>query len=461
VRGGVAAVGAGDGLGLAGPTVSNSSGPQGASGYPSPSRGSPAGTGVSPTGPGVVPVPTGATTTRGSGPGYTAKEIRLGFSTSNDAGKALGGLGLSVAVADQEQLVRTWLAKVNAQGGIAGRRVVPVFYDYKATGDINTSDQAACETWTRDSRVFAASGVRAGSSGSGDVLTPCLAKAHIPWLAAVGDQHKWSQYFNTMYSTADMSRTREERVLVESLAAQGALGPSAKIGVVINDGSQDMSRAVREGMEPALAKLGLRITKRVVISNPWTESTNAELQMFAAGVTHVLFAAPGGAAASQFMNAAQSQHRTYEYGISTQDAPGAAVQALAPPAQLRHARGYGYRPGLDVDSSNQPSETAGMKACFGYYRSKGFTTSGLNAAAMALICDSVELLRAALRSQLNPTLDGFASAVGALGAGLSVASTFTSRFSPRQHDGVGSYRFLVYVSDCSCFRYTGRLRRTS
>jgi ABC-type branched-subunit amino acid transport system substrate-binding protein len=402
-----------------------------------------------------VPVTGPAATVPRSGPGFSSKEIRIGFSTSNDAGKALGALGLAVSVADQEDLVRTWLAKVNAEGGIAGRTVVPVFYDYRATGDINTSDQAACESWTRDNRVFAATGVRAGLSGSGDVLTPCLAKAGIPWLQASGDQRKWKQYFPVMYTTADMDRTREERVLVESLAAQGFFTKRAKIGVIVNDSSYDMSRAVREGMEPALRKLGLSIAKRVVISNAFSESTNAELQMFANGITHVLFAAPGGAAASQFMSAAESQHRTYEYGVSTQDAPGAAVQALAPQNQLRHARGYGYRPGLDVDASHQPVETAGMKACFGYYRSKGYPTDGLNLAAMAITCDSVTLLREALRGATNPTPAAFRGAVESLDRRLPVASTFTSRFTPRQHDGIGSYRFLVYSAECSCFRYSG------
>lgn len=400
----------------------------------------------------------GVAARRTSGPGYTATEIRIGFSTSNDAGKALGAFGLSVAVADQQQLVHTWLDKVNAEGGIAGRRVVPVFYDYKATGDLNTSDQAACETWTRDNRVFAATGIRVSSTGGGDVLTPCLAKAGVPWLAATGDQRKWQHYRSTMYSTADMNRTREARVLVQSLAAQGFFTRGAKVGVIINDTAEDMSRAVHDGMEPALAELGLSITKKVVISSAWTESSNAELQMFTSGVTHVLFAAPGGAAASQFMNAAQSQRRTYEYGISTQDAPGAAVQALAPAAQLRHARGYGYRPGLDVDGSNQPPETAGMKACFTYYRSKGFSTTGLNPAFMALTCDSIELVRLALSGEVNPVASRFVTAVEGFGTRLRVASTFTSRFSSRQHDGVGSYRFLQYVGDCSCFRYAGPLR---
>jgi hypothetical protein len=393
-----------------------------------------------------------------SGPGYSAKEIRVGFSTSNDAGKALSSVGLGVAIADQEDLVKTWVAKVNADGGIAGRTVVPVFYDYKATGDVNTSDQAACETWTRDSRVFAATGVRAGVSGSGDVLTPCLARAGIAWLNAEGDQHQFDAYLPSAYNPSSMNRTRELQVLVEALAHQGFFTPGAKVGVIVSDNTANMSRAVKEGMEPALRRFGLSITKRVVIANAFTESTNAELQMFAAGVTHVLFAAPGGAAASQFMNAADSQRRTYQYGISTQDAPGAAVQALAPSSQLKNAHGYGYRPSLDVDASNQPPESSAMKACFGYYRSKGFDTGGLNRAAMALICDSFALLRAGVQGQLNPTLSGLATSVAGLGRRLAVAGTFSTRFTSRQHDGPGSYRVLEYGTDCSCFRYTGPAR---
>lgn len=409
-----------------------------------------AGTGAPP-GRGGVPL--------ASGRGFTAKEIRIGFSISSDASAGLGGLGLGVAVADQRELVRTWVTKVNAEGGIAGRTVVPVFFDYSTTGNLTTQDQAACATWTQDTPVFAATGVRAGISGSGDNLTPCLAKAGVPWLAGAGDVHKWRQYLPAMYSTSDLNLTRATAVHVEALAAQGFFTKGAKIGVVINDNQADNSRAVREGMEPALKERGLSITRRVVISNAQTESTNAELQMFSAGVTHVLFAAPGGAAAAQFMIAADQQRRTYAYGISSQDAPGLTVQVLAPRSQLVHARGYGIRPGLDVDSNNQPPETPGMKACFDLYRKKGYDTGSLNRAAMAMICDGLNLLQAALRGHTTPTQGGLAEAVAAFGTRLPVASTFSSEFSATQHDGVGSYRFLRYVEDCSCFRYQGGLRR--
>ncbi len=468
---------AGDGLsadpGLQTPaTTTTGTGTTGTAGALAPGGG-PGGTGGAAGGTTGVAAPGGSTSATGggavpqgaalgSGPGYTSKEIRIGFSTSNDAGKVLGSAGLGVQIADQNQLVKVWLAKVNAAGGIAGRKVVPVFYDYKATGDLPTQDQAACATWTQDTRVFAATGVRAGTTGSGDNLTPCLAKSGVPWLAATGDDHKWQQYLPAMYSTGDMSRTREEKVLIESLAAQSFFGSGTKIGVVISDATADMSRAVKEGMEPALARLGLTITRRIVIANAQTESTNAELQMFAAGVTHVLFAAPGGAAASEFMLAAHSQQRTYHYGISTQDVPGIAVQTIAGSAQeqLRNARGYGYRPGFDVDSNNQPADTPAMKSCFDYYKGKGFDTSSLNRAGMALICDSVNLLKQSLEGQRSPSQAGLGQAVAALGTRFPVATTFTSAFSTQQHDGIGSYRFLTYDTGCSCFRYLGALRPT-
>jgi ABC-type branched-subunit amino acid transport system substrate-binding protein len=417
---------------------------------------------VLPQGPGTalpsVP-PTGSR--RSAGPGYSATELRLGFSISSDASGALGSIGLGVTIANQKDLVNTWLARVNREGGVAGRKVVPVFYDYSATGNVQTQDQAACSTWTQDNRVFAASGVRAGASGGGDDLTPCLAKAGVPWLNGNGDAHKWTQYLSSMYSTLSMNRTREERVLVESLAQQGFFTPKAKIGVIINDTSDNMSRAVDEGMVPALRRLGLTISKRFVETLAESQSTNAELQMFAAGVTHVLFAAPGGAAPSFFMQAAQNQGRTYRYGISSQDAPGLTVQSLAPAQQAKNAVGYGYQPGLDVDAHNQPTPTAPMRACFSYYRSKGFDTGSLNQAAMGLICDSVNLLETALRGQVNPTRDSFAAAVARLGTSFGAASTFSTRFSAVQHDGIGSARNLYFDAGCSCFRYRGPIRPVS
>ena len=396
-----------------------------------------------------------------SGRGYTDKQIRLGFSISSDASRALGATGLAVGIADQQALVRTYLDKDNREGGIAGRVVVPVFYDYSAGGDLNAQDQAACATWTQDTPVFAATGVRAGTTGSGDTLTPCLAKAGVPWLQGAGDQHKWARYLPAMYNVAAVNATREARLLIESLAAQGFLPSTAKVGVVVNDNQGDYSRTVKEGMEPALAKLGLRISKQVVISNPQTQSSNAELQMATSGVTHVLFAAPGGAAAAQFMISADSQGRTYRYGISSQDAPGLTVQALAPHRQLLTAAGYGYKPSLDVDGSNQPPQTAGMKACFGYYTSKGYDTESLNRAAMAIICDSVELVRAALAGQAAPSQASMAEAVARLGRTLPSAGTFATSFSAQQHDGAGGYRFLRYDGERRAFRYVGDVRQAS
>lgn len=397
-------------------------------------------------------------TVRAAGAGYSATQIKIGFAISSDASKALGGFGLGVSVADQKQLVDTWVAKVNATGGIAGRRVVPVFYDYSATGNIETQDQEACSTWTQDDRVFAATGVRAGASGSGDNLTPCLAKAGVAWLNAAGDQHKWNSYFRSMYATGTMTRTREERVLVESLARQGFFTPHAKIGVIINDSGENMSRAVDEGMVPALRKLGLSITKRFMETVAESQSTNAELQMFSAGVTHVLFAAPGGAAPSFFMQAAQNQARTYHYGLSSQDAPGLTVQSLAPANQAKNAVGVGYQPGVDVDAHNQPPPTGGMRSCFDYYRSKGFDTGSLNQAAMAIICDGLNLVRAALQGQVNPTLDSFAAGVARLGGSFAAAGTFSTYFGADRHDGPASTRDLAFGTACGCFQYRGPLR---
>ena len=398
---------------------------------------------------------------RRSGQGYTDRQIKLGFSISSDAARALGATGLGVSIADQQELVRSYLDKVNRAGGIAGRTAVPVFYDYSAGGDLNSQDQAACAKWTQDEPVFAATGVRAGSTGSGDTLTPCLAKAGVPWLQGVGDQHKWARFLPAMYNVAAVNATREARLLVESLAAQDFLPRTAKVGVVINDNQGDYSRTVKEGMEPALAKLGLSIAKKVVISNPQTQSSNAELQMATSGVTHVLFAAPGGAAVSQFMIAADSQGRTYRYGVSSQDAPGLTVQVLAPHRQLLNAAGYGYKPSLDVDGSNQPPQTAGMKACLSHYTSKGYDTGSLNRAAMTIICDSVELVRAALEGQAAPSQASMAEAVARLGTSLPAAGTFATSFSERQHDGAGAYRFLRYDGERRAFRYVGDLRRAS
>jgi hypothetical protein len=459
-----------DGLGApaAGPAAGSGAG---AGGLLTGSGGDPGGSVAAPT-PGQATVGPGQAPGRAGGPsvpsagrsgfGFTATEIKVGVSISSDANAALSAFGANgVSFPDGKGLANTYINYLNKTGGIAGRKVKPVFYDYKAGGNVETSDAEACATWTQDDHVVGALGVRAGTTGTNDALTPCLTKAGVPWMSGEGDRKKFNQYPSTLYAPSIINLTRLEKAIVDGLAADGFFTPSAKIGVMYQD-NLEMKRAVDEGLVPALRAHGLSLFKRAATGNAFTESSNIELQFATAGVTHVLFVAPGGAAPWQFMQSASQNQHHYRYGVSSDDYPSVVLEQLAPKDQLATTSGFGYRPVGDVSASQAPPPTKGLAACLKVFRDAGYDTSGATSQlAMAFLCDAMQLLRAGWTGQTQLSTASLRVGVEQLGRSFAVARAFVARFEPRRlHDGAAAYRMLHFGSSCSCFQYFGPVRDT-
>jgi ABC-type branched-subunit amino acid transport system substrate-binding protein len=398
-----------------------------------------------------------------SGFGFTATEIKVGVSISSDGNAAISALGANgVAFPDGKALANTYVDYLNRTGGIAGRKVKPVFYDYRASGNVETSDAAACATWTQDDHVVAALGVRAGTTGTNDALTPCLTKAGVPWMTGRGDQRKFNQYPSTLYAPSIINLTRLERAIVEGLAADGFFTPGAKIGVMYQD-NLEMKRAVDEGLVPALRARGLSIAKQAATGNAFTESSNIELQFATAGITHVLFVAPGGAAPWQFMQSASQNQHHYKYGVSSDDYPAVVLEQLAPKDQLATTSGFGYLPVGDVNGQQAPPPTKGLAGCLKVFRDAGYDTAAATSQlAMAYICDPFQALRAGWTGQAQLSTPALRDGIERLGRTFSSAGAFAARFGPgRPHDGAAAYRMLHFGSSCSCFQYAGPVRDTA
>jgi hypothetical protein len=470
-----AAPAAGDGLGgaaagrPAGGAPGSALAGSGTSGAPSGGAGRPAASsGSLPVAGGSGPAsvgPNGATAPSAgrSGFGFTPTELKVGVSISSDANAALSAFGANgVAFPDGKALANTYVAHLNKTGGIAGRKVKPVFYDYKASGNVETSDAAACAAWTQDDHVVGALGIRAGATGTNDSLTPCLTKAGVPWMSGEGDQKKFAMYPSTLYAPSTINLTRLEKAVVDALAKDGFFTPGAKIGVMYQD-NLEMKRAVDEGLVPALRVHGLSLFKRAATGNAFTESSNIELQFATAGVTHVLFVAPGGAAPWQFMQSASQNQHHYRYGVSSDDYPSVVLEQLAPKDQLATTSGFGYRPVGDVNAQQAPPPTKGLAACLTVFHDAGYDTAGATSQlAMAYLCDAFQLLRAGWSGQTQLGTASLREGIERLGRSFAVARAFAARFEPgRTHDGAAAYRMLHWGSGCSCFQYAGPVHDTA
>src|SRR5437870_3522150 len=93
-----------------------------------------------------------------SAPGITATTIYLGadYTKNQEQGNAaIGGGGAGGG--DARDYYNVMIHNVNSHGGIAGRKVVPIYAAFDATSSepIDQQAQDACAKWTQDNKVFA------------------------------------------------------------------------------------------------------------------------------------------------------------------------------------------------------------------------------------------------------------------------------------------------------------------
>lgn len=465
----------GDGLGVSAPGGAPVSEPAGVPGTGG-SASAPVGSGGVATGPASGP---GASATSGGpvgsgagpasgagggaaavlGPGVSATQLKVGVLYVPGSDQAFKSLGFDLAIGDTRKIYTAMIEHINSRGGIAGRKLVPVYYAYDTGGNPDAQHAAACAALTQDDKVLFATGVTLASGRGGDTLVPCLAKAGTSWIPAKwsGDATYWAQYRRHLYSPDSLNSTRETAALVEAAAAQGFFTKGARIGLIQNE-RPEITRAVRDGLEPALAKAGQKIEERVTVTSDSglpAAVASSVLRFKARGITHMLFASPGGGVPTYFMTSAQNQGYEPRYALSSWDAPS-VVQQLAPREQLDDTVGMGYLPVLDVDQARDPGYNASARACLKIFVDKAFDTSNRLAVGQMLgACDTLLLAKQSLDGSTELTASGLEQRVDRLGSSLLPAGTFANRYAPGSHDAAGAYRFLRFDGSCGCFAYSG------
>lgn len=416
---------------------------------------------------GALGVPTTSATSlpTTSGRGGALPPIQVGSYYLEGGSAALAAAGFAgLVIPDNKPLVDAMVAYLNKHGGLGGRHIDLVWFKYSTGGDPHTQDAAACQTFTQDHHVYLVLG--GINSGAGE-LGPCLAKHGVPLIGANagGDARYFAANHRFVYEPVQASFTRGLAQLVADLRAEGWFAGNHKLGLVQYEGAT-YDHAVEDGLVAPLARLGLKLTDRVkmngVDNNSIAQgSANAVLKFATEGIDRVVFMAPGGAAATYFMNAASTQQYHPLYGVWSADSPY-VLAITAAKDQLANAKGIGYQPGLDVAGSQDPTAaTAPARRCLAFWDSVGQTDhSALNNPLQRATCDVVWTLLRAVAAGPSTTTSTAALEAGydAIGSSYSPASTFTIRFRGGSHDAVGGYRRLSYDTGCSCFLYTGPTR---
>jgi ABC-type branched-subunit amino acid transport system substrate-binding protein len=399
------------------------------------------------------------------GPRRSLPPIQIGSYYLQGGSAAVAAIGFAgIVIPDNKPLTDAMVTYLNAHGGLGGRKIQLVWFQYSSTGDPHAQDAAACADFTQDHHVYLVLG--GISSGAGD-LEPCLNRHGVPLIGANagGDARYFAQNHRYVYEPGQASFTRGLATLVSTLSAQGWFSGNHPIGVVQYEGTT-YDHAVDDGLVAPLARLGLKLTDRVSFSGVDNNSiasgaANAVVKFHGEGIDRVIFMAPGGAAATYFMNAASSQQWHPQYGVWSADSPY-ILGITASSDQLANARGIGYQPGLDVSGSQDPTATtpAGKK-CLAFWDSVGQTDhSALNSPLQRATCDVVDTLLLAVAANADATTSTAALEQGydAVGDRYQPAGTFVIRFRPGSHDAAAGYRELTYDVSCKCFGYTGPTR---
>lgn len=407
-----------------------------------------------------------------SGRGFTKTEIFVGVATQKDTETAGNTLGVAADFGDQEAIVRAILNDINSRGGVAGRKLVPVFYDIdsaQAAQDPNAVAQEACARWTEDRQVFAA--VSLASSINNDTLYSCLAKRQTPLVVNDVSLHSaehMRRYAGYLYAPSVPSLERLVPTWLRRAATQGyfkerwdtmAGGPGAtdvKVGLLhTTDPSFYGDDRFGALVKRELANQSVSVAAEFQHSGNTTsisgEMSQAVLRFQQAGVTHVI----SDGALLFFMQAAESQNYRPRYTVTSFHAPG-FLQDTAPARQSGGAIGVGYVPTIDVDNKRDPGDVSKAQThCRKVMKQAGQNVSNRQAMlAMLLNCDGFTFLASAIeKGSLSPA--GMQQGAGSLRA-MPPAATFAISFSGSRQDGATKARDLAYRNDCGCFAYPSR-----
>ena len=445
---------------------------------------SPAAVGSPGSGGGTLPGGSTPGSTVGEGPGVSATQILVGvtYTTNGDAANAALGAS-SFTQGDTKADARAVIDDINAHGGVAGRRLVPVWYGYNAQSQAPkaTQDEAACAAFTQDKHVLAVAGV-----GLSNDFSDCLTKHGVLQVESgpIIDPDKvvFAQHPD-FFEVGTLSQDRMMADYVTTLqrmnyftgwnSATGQPAPAVpvKVGIMSVD-VPEWNRPLDRILLPALAHIGHPVASSDIIRvhNPnsagedgqtVSQIESATLKFRQDGVTHVILLDPSGAFLLFGAPVDRGQNYYPRFGINS----GSGAQAVydnhsVTAQQLNGAVGLGWLPSLDLSAAaGTKYGTSATKHCLAVMKQRaGQTFDSTNAASIALgYCDQLYLIADALNhTGASVTVPTVAAALEGLRSSYIPSLLPAAYFSPSRHDAAQLGYDLMWDNSCTCARYVGQ-----
>lgn len=409
--------------------------------------------------------------------GVTDKTINVGILYVSEAAYSEGFSQIGVkgaAPGDAKAMAQAVIDEINANGGIAGRKVVPLYLAGDSTGaqDTDTGNQAACSHYTQDNKVA----VIITLTSRVYSMLPCLVNANTP-LVAEFDYNEfadkdYAKYRNFLYQPGSMSLDKYGAV-IDVLHSSGYFtkGPAVdghvKVGIIRFDYPQH-DHLSNDIVKPALARYGFKVAPEddIAISDPQSlndlggsssQISSAVLKFRQDNVTHVLFLATGGWAEFVFGPTADNQMYYPRYGVSSFELTQVTTKNVST-AQFHDGVMAGWWPGADVEQADDPGGIPAAAACDAtMQKGKVPMPSRVAVFSAQLVCQGLLFVKDALDHAPEISPAGMRAGVDSMGTRFQAASTFKTLFGRNRNDGTHALRPLLYHDDCSCFRYSGSL----
>lgn len=420
----------------------------------------------------------------GPAPGLTATAIRVGvpYTANGEAANAALGAG-AITRGDEKAYMQAVIDDVNGRGGVAGKKLEPVFYAYDAQSadSKDAQDQAACATFTEDNRVFLVLG-----SGFTENFDACLQKAGVLKIASGKLIAEDGAYFRKYPTVFNLSVASQDRIMADQVStlarlkyfsgwnpATGQPGSApVKVGIISVD-TPTWSRPLRSVLLPRLAAAGHAVDAANVVEvhNPQNSAEtgrtvsdlqNATLRFQSNGVTHVVILDANGSLTLLWAPNAKNQRYFPRLGVNS----ATGMQALKDSGvlgndQLNGAVGLGWFPSLDIPAAETPRyATTRTKRCLDLIqRATGKTFTSTNAASLALTkCDMGWLFEHAAKALQSLTLQTATAALEAVAGSYVPALTPAAFVSRSQHDAITQGYDMKWDTSCTCTKYVGQHR---
>lgn len=390
--------------------------------------------------------------------------LKVGITYVDNSGSsaALGGPSTAYSFKTATEAL---IKGINASGGLAGRRIVPVTYVFNAqSSDYSVAANAACAKFTQDDRV---SVVLDSSFGYTAGFGECLQKAKILHITSTSEpdrasSQKDSLHFNTGMTTPERSYS----AAVTDLFATGYLSKASKLGVIIEE-CPSTRTAYDKTIAPLITHLGMKapLTRTFSCTTGFSSAGSAasaiaseELAFRSAGVDRVMFVSDYEYVAWLFFQN-QAAQQTYRPGyVLTSNAQAEALRTSVNEKQRPQIHGVGWVPMSDAAIPAQPVPAVEQR-CIRYAQVGGAAPASQDDRLFVhLQCAEFLLLEAALkRTGGVSTATALADAIRGLGTSFVAPGLVAgrTRYSATRHDGPDAMRVFGYVVACSCVRYTG------